>query len=78
MYLCHADRFNNNWISNQIRGLAVIAGLFNLFEPGLKLCFLLLHVLNAGVHMTLDLLAMHAKYLQYIVSIFAFVMIVFQ
>lgn len=65
-------------LSNQMCGLAVIAGLFDLFEPGLKLCSLLLHVLNAGIHLSLDLLAVHGKCLQHIVSACAAVTTVFQ
>lgn len=56
----------------------VIAGLFNVFEPGLKLCSLLLHVLKAGIDLSLDLLAMYEQYLQHVVSTFATVPTVFQ
>lgn len=56
----------------------VIAGLFDVFEFGMKLCSLLLHVQEAGIDLSLDLLAMYEQYLQHVMSTFSTVPIVFQ
>lgn len=57
----------NIWISNPIlvEVCVVFTGLSMLPEAGLKLCSLQPHVLQAAVHLCLDLLALHRESLQH-------------